>query len=114
MADVSVFLSDGTSVSDNKTLCKARRAGGVFALAAGYVKLGDFNALDEIDRQYHERDSVETLATRLRVTLPGRLTPPLNAANDPGGRKLERELAANDLLQIALFAVEDGRPALYV
>jgi len=110
----SVFLSDGTSVNDNRNLCKARRAGSVFALAAGYVKLGTFNALDEIDRQYREGDSVETLATRLRTNLPGRLNPILNSANDATGRKLEKEFAGNDLLQIALFAVEDGRPALHV
>ncbi len=109
-----LFLSDGSSVSDNKEVCKARRVGSVLALAAGYVQIGDFNIFDEIETLYHEGDSVETLAARLRDILPGRLGTVVNLVNDASGKKLEKEVSGNDLLQIALIGNEGGAPALHI
>ncbi len=109
-----LFLSDGSSVSDNKEVCKARRVGSVMALAAGYVQIGDFNVFDEVATLYHEGDSVETLAGRLRDVLPGRIQPVVNVVNEASGKKLEKELKGSDLLQIALIGAEGGTPALHI
>jgi hypothetical protein len=109
-----LFLSDGSSVSDNKEVCKARRVGSVMAVAAGYVQIGDFNIFDEIATLHHEGDSVESLAARLRDTLPARLEPVVNLVDNASGKKLEKDLNGSDLLQIALLGNEGGAPALHI
>ncbi|HXJ42216.1 MAG TPA: hypothetical protein VNH18_23255, partial [Bryobacteraceae bacterium] len=71
------YLSDGTAVADSVNACKLRRVGPAVAMAAGFVRANEFNALDYIRDTQRPGEQLHDLALRLLASLPERLRPAL-------------------------------------
>ena len=108
------WLDDGSSVRDEKNVCKLRRVGPIVAMVAGYVRANGFNALDEVQDLYRDGDTVEGLADTLSAKLPARFLPALTAVAQVGDDALRETLKKDDVLEIALLGFENNAPTARV
>ncbi|HXJ43134.1 MAG TPA: hypothetical protein VNH18_27890 [Bryobacteraceae bacterium] len=109
-----LFLSDGSTVASASESCKLRRVGSGIAMAAGFIRANQFNALDYIREMYQPGEELHQFARRLLKTLPERLGPALEAARRVGDGDLRKALAEQNALEVALIGTEDGQPAVEV
>jgi len=101
------YLSDGTSVSDDRISCKVRHTGPYYTMVAGISRATDgFDALRMAGALYREGDSLDTYASRLAVALPDRLATILTAVRLADGAAFDRSFRGQDVLQLTLLGAE--------
>jgi hypothetical protein len=106
-------LPDGTAVRDNADLCNLRRLDvGILATAAGLSRVGDFDALDQIDALYIPGDSVRTVAARAQAAIPAKLLSAILEFRRSAHSPMNGMLPANQAtLEVAIMGTEGGVPA---
>ncbi len=105
------YLSDGTSVTQDRIACKVRQIGPYYVLIAGISRATDgFDALREIKRWYQDDDTLDSLAQRLAIVLPRRLMPILETLHATNGAAFDDSFRNQDVLQLTLLGTERGQP----
>jgi len=109
------YLSDGTSVTEDRISCKVRRIGPYYVLIAGITRAADgFDASREAVRLYRDGDSLDVFAARLSDELPNRLTPILDALRAANGAAFDGSFRNQDVLELTLLGVEGNQPRVVI
>jgi len=105
------YLSDGTSVTQDRIACKVRQIGPYYVLIAGISRATDgFDALREVKRWYQDDDTLDSFAQRLAIVLPKRLTPILETLRAANGAAFDESFRNQDVLQLTLLGTERSQP----
>lgn len=105
------FLSDGTSVTEDRIACKVSQTGPYYLMVAGISRSADgFNTLREATGLYRDGDSLDDFATRLAGALPARLTPLLDLLRSANAAAFDQSFRNQEVLQLTLLGVEQGHP----
>lgn len=109
------FLSDGTTVTETRLSCKARRAGPFIVLVAGISRASDgFNALQVAAGLYRGGDSLDDFAARLAAAIPERLTPIVSKLREADRAGFDRTFAHEDVLQLSVLGADGDTPRAVV
>jgi hypothetical protein len=101
----------GSSATEERTVCKVARVGPYYAIVAGIAHASNgFDTLRVAQSLYRPGDGLDALASRIRESLPGQLTPLLDSLRnaDPSGFAGQYEGQA--AVQLALVGREGGQP----
>jgi hypothetical protein len=105
------YLSDGTSVTQDRIACKVRQIGPYYVLIAGISRATDgFDALLEAKRWYRSDDSLDSFAERLAIALPKRLSPVMDTLRAASGVAFDESFRNQDVLQLTLLGAERNKP----
>lgn len=109
------YLSDGTSISEDRIACKVKQVGPTYVLVAGISRATDgFNALREAAILYRTGESLNDFAAHLVDAIPALLAPLLDVLRGANATAFDLSYRNRDVLQLTVLGVERGRPRVIV